>query len=129
MFDLFTSVTADLRSAWVPVLPGSRWVWPEASGGGSVRIEDERHASEVDPTLRGDGCVPDLTDRATFLLCCDEAERRGIDRVSPKPGYVERLSVLRTLVWWGDTDRPVAIAALARALAKATTIVPDASNP
>ena len=58
--------------------------------------------------------IPDLDERAAFLLCVDELERRiGSDAV----GW--RSTVRRGIGWWADAElRAEMIAALARALAE-----------
>ena len=62
--------------------------------------------------------VPDLADRATFLLVCDEAEQRGIFEV---PGAVTTfmLSEVRACSTWNDAAflRPMLTEGLVRALA------------
>ena len=68
-------------------------------------------ASELD-AQRGD------TDRATFLLCCDEAERRGVTFLDAGDGSsgMWGLPRARNLNQWDAPLRPALIAALARAL-------------
>ena len=62
--------------------------------------------------------VPDLTDRATFLLCCDEAERRGVTFLDAGDGSsgMWGLPRARNITQWDAPLRPALIAALARAL-------------
>ncbi len=60
--------------------------------------------------------VPDLEDRATFLLACDEAERRGVTFLDGGGAAMWGLTRARNLNEWEAPLRPVLIAALARAL-------------
>jgi hypothetical protein len=116
---------AGMRSASVPVY-GCRLI-VETSAGRIVRWADE-----IGDYSEGDGwsadeiaeewadAVPDLEHRATFLLCLDEAERRGIRELFDEDGaYFASIDAgdARALYMWADDlARPLLLAALARAL-------------
>ena len=72
-----------------------------------------------------------LTDRATFLLCCDEAERRGVEFlreiIAGGPDSTISMETARTLWAWecDPADGGTMIAALARALRDTAPKEPD----
>jgi hypothetical protein len=67
-------------------------------------------------------CWPVLADRGTFLLCCDEAERRGVDALRfIEPDHAQNCTwgwgAARCVTEWEtETARVRLIQALARAL-------------
>jgi hypothetical protein len=113
----------DMRKAKVPhqigmlMANGLRilWLYPNGAvdccpAAGERRLVDGR----------GPLWVPDLADRATFLLCLDEAEKRGIRELFDEDGaYFASIDAgdARALYMWADDlARPLLIRALARAL-------------
>jgi hypothetical protein len=116
---------AGMRSASVPVY-GCRLI-VETSAGRIVRWVDE-----IGDYSEGDGwsadeiaeewadAVPDLEHRATFLLCLDEAERRGVESLRDPDG--QHVASIDGSAWgaymWspGGEFRERLIRALARAL-------------
>lgn len=106
MGDLPESVIADLRAAVIEPRAGMMIVRP---GGAWFRLEEHLHR------LMGDwrDAVPDPRDRATFLLLCDELERRDL--------FAAR--GLRSVALWDDSiAREHMIAALTEALRKARPV-------
>jgi hypothetical protein len=126
----------DMRAARVPWVAGMRsasgfrviscasdGVIMQASveGSGEVALflngEPKRHAL---PSEHVAGWIPDISDRATALLCLDEAEKRGIRELFDEYGaYFASIDAgdARALYMWADDlARPLLLAALARAL-------------
>lgn len=119
-------VIADLRAAKIPWVAGMLVRWAPEAGGGEARLLDDAHIREIADALAEDGSLPDPHDRATFLLLCDEAERRGVrgtfydgepDRLGRRALLAENIDQLRWAVGWVHPGlRARSIAALARAL-------------
>jgi hypothetical protein len=118
----------DMRAARVPLVdgmvpadphtgkPGTAW----ADGTPGVIVT--RRINEDDGRLirEAAGYVPWIEDRATFLLCLDEAERRGVESLRDPDG--QHVASIDGSAWgaymWspGGEFRALLIRALARAL-------------
>ena len=63
--------------------------------------------------------APDLTDRATFLLCVDEVERRNSEaRIPCKHGSISPLSARMYRRWTDDDLRETMIVGVAKVLSE-----------
>ncbi len=125
---LTPATIAHLLRAGVPRQPGMRWVG--ALPGHPVRLAapaervaytDDDLTAWSEPAEREGGpypgpYVPDLTDRATFLLCVDEALRRGIFTLDLPGRHILTCSAGSLPAWDNETTRAELIEALARAL-------------
>ncbi len=107
-----------LRAARVPHADGMSWT--RGTGGLLAKAARPRQSPDEVARAVAVGWVPDLEDRATFLLACDEADRRGVLDVGLDVSGDRRLSIgacRAVMVWANDPLRPQVIAALARTLA------------
>lgn len=129
MDDLPEAVLADLRAARIPLAAGMR-AWPserESGAPGTVveMIDDaipalwwpDTRRVELLPPAPGCG-TPDPRDRATFLLLCDETERRGLDPIGFGLDVCSLPTARRLVEWMSPGNRASVIRALCRALAQ-----------
>lgn len=113
----------DMRAAKVLLVDGMVVADPHTGAPLKLAHDDmmiHRRVNEDDGRLVREfaGYVPWIEDRATFLLCLDEAERRNVDRFWFADNRYYMLHEARTWEVWTAEERwrPLLLCALARAL-------------